>query len=271
MSFEQFIKERQYLHNVSPRTVEWYRESFKWLGGTAPSETDLKEFVLRMREAGLKPSSCNNRIRAINAYLKWSGCSLHVPRLKEEQRVLPTFSLGDINRIISWKPKGFCSTRLQVLILTLADTGCRIEELLNLRWQDCDFDNLLLTVRGKGKKERKVPISFELRRTLWKYRQRSTCDLAFGTKQGRKLGRRDVLRDVKNLCRQLGFEPPERTLHAFRHTFAINYLRKGGSVFHLQKALGHSSLDMTRRYVNLMTEDLQRVHQQVSLLAAAVR
>jgi integrase/recombinase XerD len=53
-----------------------------------------------------------------------------------------------------------------------------------------------------------------------------------------------------------------------RHTFAINYLRKGGSVFHLQKVLGHSSLDMTRRYANLMTADLQEMHQRVSLLAA---
>jgi len=53
-----------------------------------------------------------------------------------------------------------------------------------------------------------------------------------------------------------------------RHTFAVNYLRKGGSVFHLQKVLGHSSLEMTRRYVNLITDDLRQVHQRVSLLAA---
>ena len=48
---------------------------------------------------------------------------------------------------------------------------------------------------------------------------------------------------------------------------AVNYLRKGGSVFHLQKVLRHSSLEMTRRYANLMTEDLQAIHQRVSLLA----
>jgi integrase/recombinase XerD len=58
------------------------------------------------------------------------------------------------------------------------------------------------------------------------------------------------------------------TLHAMRHTFALNYLRKGGSVFHLQKILGHSTLEMTRRYANLLTEDLQAIHQRVSLLAA---
>lgn len=75
------------------------------------------------------------------------------------------------------------------------------------------------------------------------------------------------MRDVKLLCKKLGFAPPRRTLHAFRHTFAVNYLRRGGSVFHLQKVLGHSSLDMTRRYANLVTADLQAVHERVSLLS----
>ena len=77
-----------------------------------------------------------------------------------------------------------------------------------------------------------------------------------------------ALRGVKILCAQLGFDAPPRTLHAFRHTFAVNYLRRGGSVFHLQKCLGHSSLEMTRRYANLMTEDLQAVHERVTLLRA---
>jgi integrase/recombinase XerD len=47
----------------------------------------------------------------------------------------------------------------------------------------------------------------------------------------------------------------------------VNYLRRGGSVFHLQKVLGHSTLEMTRRYANLMTEDLQAMHERVSLLS----
>src|ERR1039457_587157 len=105
-----------------------------------------------MREHGLKPSSCNNRIRAVNAYLKWSGSSLHIPRLKEEQRVLPTFSLGQIARIATHKPRGYCAIRLQTVLLTLADTGCRIDEALSLHWSDCDFDNLLLTGAREGQK-----------------------------------------------------------------------------------------------------------------------
>ena len=78
--FEQFIRERRYITNVSPRTIEWYRESFKWLQIENPTHSDLTEFVIRMREAGLKATSCNNRIRAVNAYLKWAGLPSAGPR-----------------------------------------------------------------------------------------------------------------------------------------------------------------------------------------------
>ena len=50
MSHSQFIKERQYLSNVSPETIEWYKQSLAWLATESPTDTDLKDFVLRMRE-----------------------------------------------------------------------------------------------------------------------------------------------------------------------------------------------------------------------------
>ena len=279
MSFDLFLRERLYLHNVSQRTIEWYEQSFKWLGSETPDEAALSNFVVRMRERGLQASSCNCRARAVNAYLKWSGSPLRVQRMKQEQRVLPTFTIDQIGRLACFKPKSYYQKRLHTLTMMLSDTGCRIDEALSLRWLDCDLDNLLLTLRGKGRKERKVPMSFELRRAVWLFKRASVSEgvvaegvaLVFCTRRGTKLGRRDVLRDVKRLCKRLGIAPPERTLHAFRHSFAVHYLRKGGSVFHLQRVLGHSTLEMTRRYVNLATEDLQKIHQSVSLLSDAMR
>lgn len=270
MTHNQFIKERQYLNNVSPATVEWYKQSLRWLGTESPTADDLKTFVMRMRESGLKPTACNNRIRAVNAYLKWAGSPYRALRLKEPQYVLPTFTASQVKSLIGWKPKGFYNRRLHLLVLILLDTGCRISEALDLHVSDCDLDNLLMTLTGKGKKQRMVPFSFELRRHLFRY-TREFCPsphmLVLSTRKGCSLDRHVMARDVRKLCFSLGFDPPRRTLHAFRHTFAVNYLRKGGSVFHLQKVLGHSSLEMTRRYANLMTEDLQAIHQQVSLLA----
>lgn len=269
-TFERFIKEREFLSNVAPATLEWYRQSLAWLRVDKPTASELKDFVLRMREAGLKASSCNCRIRAVNSYLRWAGSEHKVPKLKEPQKVLPVFSVEDIGKFAAWKPKTLTQHRLQVLLLLLADTGCRISELLCLQWEDVSFDDLLLCVRGKGDKQRRIPFSPEARRFLFKYQQKAKHDLVFPARLGGMLGRRDVLRDTKALCRKLGVRIPERTLHALRHSFAIHYLRAGGSVFHLQKTLGHSDLAMTRKYANLLTEDLQKIHQKVSLLSAAL-
>jgi integrase/recombinase XerD len=265
--FEQFCQERKYLVNVSPRTIEWYRCALKWLGNSTPDEAALKDFVMRMRNAGLKPSSCNCHIRAVNAFLRWSGSPHKIPRLKEEQRILPTFSQADIQKMMTWRAKDFYEKRLQCLVLTLADTGARIGEAIELRWPDVDLDNLLIKLHGKGAKDRLVPFSFELRRHLFRFKALSKYDLVFSSRHGLRLGRRNILRDVKDLCTQLGIAVPVRTLHSFRHSFAIHYLRKGGSVFHLQKCLGHTSLEMVRRYCNMTTEDLQQIHEKVSLLS----
>ncbi len=279
--FEQFIRERQFLSNVTPSTIEWYRNSLKWLHSESPSQENLKDTVMRMREKGLKATGCNCAIRAINAYLHWSsagterkcgpGCPhLRVPKVKEPQLVLPTFTAQQIRLLIAWKPKPFCHRRLHLLTLILLDTGCRITEALTLRVSEIDIANLLITLDGKGRKQRIVPFSFELRKALFRYisdYNRKPESLLMASQNETLLGRRVMLRDVKRLCKRLGFQPPARTLHAFRHTFAVNYLRRGGSVFHLQKVLGHSTLEMTRRYANLVTADLQAVHQTVSLLA----
>ena len=273
VSFSQFTRERQYLHNVTPATLDWYKNSFKWLRTESPSQDELKDAVLRMREKGLKATGCNCAIRAINAYLKWSDSPLKIPPLKEPQLILPTFTAAEVARLVSWKPKGFYQRRLHLLVLILLDTGCRITEALTLRVSEIDFDNLLVTLDGKGRKQRVVPFSFELRKALHRYvtDYRRPDALLLSSRSEAQLGRRVMLRDVKLLCKRLGFDPPARTLHACRHTFAVNYIRRGGSVFHLQKVLGHSTLEMTRRYANLVTADLQAVHERVSLLSGRVR
>lgn len=277
--FEQFIRERSYLKNVTPRTVDWYRRGLGFLAVESPTQDDLKGIVMTMRERGMKATGCNSVIRAINAYLHWHHnpdikCSpacphVRVSQLKEPELILPTFSLVQIKTLLMWKPKTLAAWRLLLLIKILLDTGCRISEALRLRVYDFDFDNLLVTLDGKGRKQRIVPFSLELRKALYRFvseRRLRPGDLLLCSRTGGLLDRNNTLRRIRQLCRNLGFQPPNRTQHAFRHTFAINYLRRGGSVFHLQKILGHSTLEMTRRYVNLLTEDLQAVHENISLL-----
>ncbi|HXM10777.1 MAG TPA: site-specific integrase, partial [Terriglobales bacterium] len=187
-------------------------------------------------------------------------------KLREEQRVLPVYKTDDVQNVMSFKPKTWYERRLMVLILTLADCGCRIDEALSLKWDDVDFDNLLLTLHGKGSKDRKVPFSFELRRHLFKFKQKHEHQRVFSTKRGEKWGQRNCYRDVKRLCTRVGIHAPERLLHSFRHTMASNYIRRGGSVAMLQRVLGHTTLQMTMRYVHIQTEDLSKNHERITLL-----
>jgi len=147
--FEQFIRERKYLSNVSPATVEWYTQSLKWLDIESPTDSDLKGFVIRMRGKGLKATACNNRIRAVNVYLKWSGSPLRVPKMKEPQFILPTFSLAQVSALATWRAKDSYERRLHLLVLILFDTGCRISKL----WT-CEFPTVTSTIycsRSLGK------------------------------------------------------------------------------------------------------------------------
>ncbi|QNI35451.1 tyrosine-type recombinase/integrase [Edaphobacter albus] len=280
---ELFIRERRYLLNVSEHTVRWYTCALKWLPSESPAQDELKDVVMAMRQKGLKESGCNAAIRAINAYLHWSSgterkcgagcCHPRIQPLKEPQIVLPTFSEEQVKRLIAWKPKArdFYERRLHLLILTLFDLGSRISEALGLRVSDINLDDLLATLNGKGRKQRIVPFSFVLRRALHRFIHDfglKAGNLIFGNREGVQMSRVVALRQVKALCKRLGFEAPCRTLHSFRHLFAVNYLRRGGSLFHLQKTLGHTSLEMCRRYANLVTTDLQAVHERVTLLRA---
>jgi integrase/recombinase XerD len=262
-TFEKFVQERRYLYNVSPNTEQLYRNAWgKW----QKYGPDPVGFVSGLRQAGTTATGCNIHIRSLNAFFRWAG-QPPMRKLKEEDTIPPTFTPSDVQRLLKHKPRPN-ARRMYLLVLTLLDAGLRINEALSLRKSDVDLDNLLFLVRGKGSKERMVPFSLELRKHLWRHLSDHPHSLVFSTGDGKKLMHRNVLRDVKALCLNAGVKPPRRLLHSFRHTFAITYLRNGGSVFHLQRALGHSTLDMSRRYANLTTDDLVQMQQRVSVLQA---
>lgn len=279
--FERFISERRYLANVTEATIQWYTHAFKWLETDAPSQEDLKAAVLKMRAKGLRATGCNSAIRALNAYVHWADAGADIKcspackhpklaELKEPQCVLPTFTDKQIRLLVEWKPKDRFERRLHLILLFLFDTGARIGEVLKLRVSDINLDDLLVKLDGKGRKQRIVPFSFELRKTIHRYITefgRRPESLLFATSAETELGRRNVLRDVKILCKSLGFTAPRRTLHATRHTFATGYLRRGGNVFALQRVMGHSELETTKRYAHMTTADLQAAHQRLSLLS----
>jgi len=282
--FDQFKTERRYLQNVSPKTLEWYTYSFRAFRadfeGVAIATQSVKEAVKRgvvnLASSTLQPSSINDYVRAMNAFLRWCHAEGHLSELiklgylKEERKVIQTFSPQQIKALLSWKPRTFSDYRLHALVATLLDCGLRIQEALELRREQVDLENLLVKVKGKGEKHRIVPISFELRRVLYRWLGKHKFGLVFPTLQGREQNQRNMLRDLKDLGRRLSITGVRVSFHTFRHTFAVSYLRAGGNLFYLSRILGHSSVTTTEKYLqSLGVEDLQAVHDRLSLLNPA--
>jgi integrase/recombinase XerD len=274
--FEQFLKERTYLKGSSPKTLTFYRSSFrayqKFSGSaTTPTKADLDAFVTGMREAGMKIVTVNTYIRGMNSFLSWLHENgyisehLKAKQLKADWKVMTYLSDAEVKQLTGYKPKGIAETRVWVIAMVCLDTGIRIEEALSLQRSKLDFDNLLLTVRGKGSKERTIPFSLELRTVLFRYLKHNH-ELVFCSKTGYHLFYDNCRRDFKKLLGKLGITC-EGSFHVLRRTFARNYVRFGGNLFYLQKALGHTTLTMSRRYVELETEDLSKMHAKVSVLS----
>lgn len=270
--FEDYLKEKLYLKNVSPLTIKSYRQAFKRFGSEPVNKSSCQSFVVRMRESGLSPVTCNISIRSMNSYLSWLFEEGYIPerlkikQLKVEKKVIKPYSDAELRLILSHTPKRYPEKRLLALLCTLIETGMRIKEAISIEIPDLDLDNLLIVVRGKGKKERFVPISQELRKLLWKHTRHSVGDFVFGSNH--KPDYRSLLKQWKNLCGRLGIE--YRGFHSLRHNYGLNFIRQGGDISELQRLLGHSSITTTAMYVNLQTEDLARAHRKTSILSRLI-
>src|SRR5580700_7552906 len=113
--YDLFVKERRYLKNVSPHTLDWYKYSFK---AFAPHVTAITEFhslrpalktaVMVLVESKRQPSTINDYIRALNAFLHWASAEGYLPErlrldyLKEEQKIIQTFSDQQVKLLLAW-------------------------------------------------------------------------------------------------------------------------------------------------------------------------
>ena len=285
--FDQFLRERVYLHNITPKTKAFYETA--WAAfcraqqaqlprpADAPliAKTDLQEFVIHLRDRGVKPVSCNCWMRGTNAFCKWLHgqgaipAPLRLPPQRVEKHLVPVHDERAIRLLLRFRPTKFDHFRVHTIACTALDTGCRIDELLSAREIDFDFDNLLLLVTGKGRKQRKVPFSIELRKMLFRFTQvkekaAMRSELMFPARDGGKWEHRNARRSYYCLLKTLGL--PQSGFHLLRHTFATQYLKNGGDVVRLSIILGHSEISTTMKYLHLLTEDLQRPHQSLSIL-----
>lgn len=280
--FETYVKEMRFLRNFSERTLIGYREVFKrWkkYAGGIPTKDKLSTFVIGMREAGLNTTTCNISIRAFNAFLTWLKerevvTDIRLKKLPEEKKKMRVFRDEDIQAILSFKPKGINENRIYPIICTIIDTGLRITECLTIEKDRVDFNNLFITVMGKGKKERVVPMSIELRKVLFRYLTKHRAPkfqskFFFCTSTGSRITYRNAYRDLEVVFGKVGIDKAniDGFFHSFRRKFARSYLKNGGNLIYLMHAMGHTTLEMTRHYVEVEDEELKQAHQQLSIMS----
>jgi site-specific recombinase XerD len=156
--------------------------------------------------------------------------------------------------------------RNRAMILLLVDTGLRAEELCNIKLHELDKRNQRIRIFGKGAKERFVSFSSRTHQALWRYLttrpEIQPNDPLFVTENGRAFKRGRLLKMLKNIGNRSGVTGV--TIHRFRHTFAIQYLRNHGDPYTLQKMLGHSDLKMVKRYLAIAQADVEAAHRLAS-------
>jgi len=283
--FEKFIRDKRYLKNLSERTISSYLEVFKrwvrFVGSELPDHERLEKFVVGMREAGFTITTCNISIRSFNSFLYLlhesghTGERFKIKQIPGGRKILKTFSDSDLRRLLDWRldPKSRNEVRLSVLLHLLTDTGLQIDEALRLRVDGVDLENLVVKVRGKGDRERIIPISVEMRKVLYRYmnKYRRTVfpsDYVFCCSTDTPWSYQNACRELMKVCRNLGIdlEGVAGCFHAFRKKFARNYVRCGSNVIYLQQVMGRSSLQTTRGYITASEEDLREVHRRTGLL-----
>jgi site-specific recombinase XerD len=185
----QFLKERRYLLNLSPRTLEWHAGVWRLfqkfatnsLGSGAFTQPALEAWVIEQRARGVTAPTVNSRLRSLNAFGRWmheqqhAAARVRMKPLREPKRLVQTLTDEDVRRLVGFKPpagegqRAFALWRVWVMTLTALDTGCRCQELLDAKVGDLNLDDLLLRVVGKGDRERVIPFSRELRAILFRF------------------------------------------------------------------------------------------------------
>ena len=157
------------------------------------------------------------------------------------------------------------SQRNKAIIETLFSCGLRVSELVNLKWSDIDAEEEFIRARGKGSKERLVPISRRALEEINKWNlDRNTLkikpgeqDFVFLNRRGAHLTRTMILIMIKRAATDAGIKKTVSP-HTLRHSFATALLKGGADLRAIQEMLGHESIGTTEIYTHLETSDLRR-------------
>lgn len=281
---------------LSSHTIDSYNYAFNKLRASVDEQTPLTAITIADLSAflaaqdTLSNKTLSNIHAAISSMWNWAVrmgyteanpmLSIDRPRPEEreivplaKEQVVALLKACEQTRSYTRPGKGECANsrptvlRDKAIILALVDTGMRASELCDLTGADYNEKQRYMVVMGKRRKERMLPLSATTAHAIWHYlatraAEMTTADPLFATQNGGPLDRQQLRHLLDRLGKRAGV--PNVHPHKFRHTFAINFLRNRGDIYSLQRLLGHTTLDMVKRYLSIAQADVEAAHQVAS-------
>lgn len=284
--FSKFFDYLELEKKNSEHTITAYRADLLTFAGFISStyeEEDLKEvnpsqvrsWVVNLVEQGLSNSSVNRKVSSIKAYYRFllktkqleiSPLAKH-RALKTTRKLQVPFSETEINTALQNIPtEGFEELRNKLMVELFYSTGIRRSELIGIRLADIDLSSGLLKVKGKGNKERFIPLLPSVKAGITAYLEEregvengNSGDYFFLTEAGVKMYDSLVYRTINNYFRGVSSKL-KQSPHILRHSFATHLLNQGAHINAVKELLGHSSLAATQVYTHNSMAELNRVY-----------
>lgn len=287
--YDEYIRYCE-VRNLSRATILYYKDSYRRFAEfidtsqavSAITPNTISEYVIYIRNnKKINDISAQTYIRAIRAFCYYLMSERYIDRFKINlpkavEKIKTTYSTAELKRLLQ-KPNtkrcSFVEFRTWVYVNYLLSTGNRLSSALNLKIEDIDLTNGYITLHTtKNKTEQVIPLSASLARVLQDYlsiRGGKPSDYLFCNDKGGKLSSEGLKSALDRYCTQRNVTP--RGSHALRHSFAKMYLMNGGDVFRLQKLLGHKDISVTRKYLDLLPEDLKQGYDELNPLDTLTR
>jgi integrase/recombinase XerC len=238
---------------------------------------DIRDYISKIFIQSRNKSTVARKIYALKSFysfvLKNGGIEknpfdgINTPKI--DRKIPEILTISEMNKFLDRLPKkNFIELRNKAIFELLYATGMRISELTNLKLTDIDFENRLLRVMGKGKKERIIPFNETARDALLRFNRESNLkfkiikEYVFINTRGNKITDRSVERILQESFKQVMDSDKHVYPHLFRHSFATHLLQKGANLRIIQELLGHSNLSTTEKYTTLNFSDLLKVYRQ---------
>lgn len=236
----------------------------------------IRKYLAQLHRDKLKKTSIGRKVAALKSLFKYlvrRGVMVKNPaefiQTPKKEKYIPTFLTVD--EVLAILEKSFeneeMGLRNRAMLELLYSSGIRRAELIGLNTGDVDFGQALIRVRGKGKKERIVPVGHQALQTMKDYLERGRIAAVeagseqpfFTNRQGRRLNPRTVSRIVDHMA-MLGGVNRKISPHVFRHTFATHLLDGGADLRAIQEMLGHESLSTTQKYTSVSIAKLMETY-----------